>query len=91
MLQSGYQSVDRELAAEFNLVVRAGSDYCGVNASESIGKHMKSRSKSLKHTKKEIKESESFTIGLTNTAEIGVGNSNISSVVHICIIVFGNC
>ena len=26
-----------------------------------------------------------------DTAEIGVGNSNISSVVHICILVFGHC
>ena len=25
------RSVDRENAAEYNLVVRAGNDYCGVN------------------------------------------------------------
>ena len=30
ILQAGL-SVDRETAAEYNLIVRAGHDYCGVN------------------------------------------------------------
>ena len=36
MLQAG-RRVDREVAAEFNLIVRAGNDYCGVNITSVDG------------------------------------------------------
>ena len=36
ILRAG-RSVDREVAAEYNLIIRAGNDYCGVNKTDIDG------------------------------------------------------